>query len=127
MKSAYWRRNFRSCQKRFEPRRERALETPEDKRDTVQKFLAQKLGDKLKVTPKEVEKILQESDRATSTELEKKIDGWVRLQRSFQKYSGALGYWAPSCHAPITTRQCRESRPQSRARTSHDTQCTRED
>jgi len=61
-----------------------ALETPEDKRDAVQKFLAQKLGNKLKVTSKEVERILQEPDKTKSHELEEKIADWVRLQRSFQ-------------------------------------------
>ena len=58
-----------------------ALATPEDERDAVQKFLAGKFEEQLKVTPEEVAKALNEEHRATHeklTEQSKVLNGYRR-------------------------------------------------
>ena len=65
-----------------------ALETPSDKRTPVQKYLASKLEKPLAVSAEEIDKALNESDRATGLKLQEKINTMKTWRRSYGKIDG---------------------------------------
>ena len=71
-----------------EPLREEtrtAFETPEEKRDQIQKFLFGKLKKILEVTPQEVGRALNETDQAVTAQLDGQIEELGSQRRSFGK------------------------------------------
>ena len=62
-----------------------ALATPEDERDAVQKFLAEKFEEQLTVPPEEVAKALSEEHRATREKLTQQIRVLNGYRRSWDK------------------------------------------
>ncbi len=62
-----------------------ALATEEEKRDDVQKYLVEKFESMLEVTPEEVDKELDEADRATAEKLKAQISTWNGYRRKLEK------------------------------------------
>ncbi len=62
-----------------------ALETAADKRTKVQKYLAEKLGPLLKVTPAEVDQALDDAARQKTSGLNKRISELSGTKRSYDK------------------------------------------
>lgn len=62
-----------------------ALETPADKRNEVQKYLVEKLGPTLAVSPDEVTAALNDAERKQAAELQARIDGLNATRRSYGK------------------------------------------
>jgi hypothetical protein len=62
-----------------------ALDTPADKRNDVQKYLAEKLGPLLKVMPAEVEQALDDAARQKTSESNKRIAELNGTKRSYDK------------------------------------------
>jgi hypothetical protein len=71
----------------------KALETPAEKRDAVQKYLAEKLGPMLKVAPDEVARALSEAERGKIATLNEKIAALNARRQSYGKIQAA---WEPS-------------------------------
>ncbi|HEY7159019.1 MAG TPA: PSD1 and planctomycete cytochrome C domain-containing protein [Gemmataceae bacterium] len=69
-----------------------ALQTPSEKRNAVQKYLAEKLGPSLKVVPEEVARSLGENDRVKVAEWQRTIAGLKGQRQSFGKIQAA---WEP--------------------------------
>jgi hypothetical protein len=66
-----------------------ALQTPAEKRNAVQKYLADKLGPSLKVVPEEVARVLGENDRVKVAERQRTIAGLDGQRQSFGKIQAA--------------------------------------
>jgi hypothetical protein len=62
-----------------------AIQTPLDKRDAVQKYLAGKFESSLRVRPEEVKAALSESDRAADKQLDREAGDLKARRRSFGK------------------------------------------
>ena len=62
-----------------------AVETPAEKRSEVQKYLADKLGPLLKVTPAEIDQALDETARLKAAELNQRIAEFNTTKRSYGK------------------------------------------
>jgi hypothetical protein len=66
-----------------------ALATPADKRNAVQKYLAEKLGKSLEVGAEEVSRALNDADRARAAALDRKIAEQKAERRSYGKIQAA--------------------------------------
>ena len=81
-----------------EPLREEtrtAFETAEEKRDRIQKFLFNKLGKILEVTPEEVSQVLNQEDTLASTKLQDEIGKLESQRRSFGKIQALWDVGSP--------------------------------
>ena len=76
----------------------KAIQTSEDKRTGVQKYLLSKLGTQLEVRPEEIDRALSARDRATVTALKEQIKSLAREKRS---YGIIRAFWEPGS-APST-------------------------
>jgi hypothetical protein len=77
-----------------------ALQTPAEKRNAIQKYLAEKLGPMLAVTPEEMSRSLSDTDRAKAAALEQQIAALNSQRRSFGKIQAA---WDASEDRPPAT------------------------
>ena len=75
-----------------------AWQTPEEKRSEIQKYLAEKFGTLLEVTPEEVDKALSEEHKAEAAGLRKKIDTLEGYRRSFNRIEALFDVGPP----PVT-------------------------
>ena len=75
-----------------------AWQTPEEKRDEIQKYLAEKFGTLLEVKPEEVDKALSEEHKAEAAVLRNKIDTLEGYRRSFNKIQALFDVGPP----PVT-------------------------
>jgi len=73
-----------------------ALDTPADKQDDVQKYLAKKFGDNLKVKPEEVEKALKEADTVAKAKIDQQIKTLNGYRRPLEKIQVLLDVGPPS-------------------------------
>lgn len=62
-----------------------ALQTSEEERDEVQRFLVEKFKDTLQVKLEEVDKALSEEDKAAAEEIHRQIETLESYRRSFEK------------------------------------------
>ncbi|HYI96956.1 MAG TPA: PSD1 and planctomycete cytochrome C domain-containing protein [Bryobacteraceae bacterium] len=62
-----------------------AVQTPKDKRDTVQQFLAKKFGASLEVKPAEIDSALNPEDKKVNTRLNQEITTLNGYKRSYDK------------------------------------------
>lgn len=62
-----------------------ALDTPADKRDDVQKYLARKFGPVLKVTDEALRKLFSQADQGTVQKLDEQIKGYERQRKKLGK------------------------------------------
>jgi cytochrome c553 len=74
-----------------------ALATPADKRNAVQRYLAEKLGPSLQVPPKEVSRAVSDSDRAKYNELKGRITSLKGRKHASGKIQAA---WEPGAAPP---------------------------
>ena len=72
-----------------------ALQTPEEKRDEVQTYLAAKFEKLLEVKPEEVEEALGEEDREEASRIKKKIETLQGYRRSFSKIQALYDVGSP--------------------------------
>ena len=75
-----------------------AWQTPEEKRDEIQKYLAEKFGTLLEVKPEEVKKALSEEHKAEAAVFQKKIDTLEGYRRSFNRIEALFDVGPP----PVT-------------------------
>ena len=75
-----------------------AWQTPEEKRDEIQKYLAEKFGTLLEVKPEEVKKALSEEHKAEAAVFQKKIDSLEGYRRSFNRIEALFDVGPP----PVT-------------------------
>ncbi len=75
-----------------------AIETAADKRNEIQKYLAEKLGPLLKVAPAELDQALDDAARQKTAELNKQVGGLQATKRSYDKIQ-ALWDLGPPPHA----------------------------
>lgn len=75
-----------------------AWQTPEEKRDEIQQYLAKKFGTLLEVTPEEVKKALSEEHKAEAAGFQKKIDTLEGYRRSFNRIEALFDVGPP----PVT-------------------------
>ena len=62
-----------------------AMDTPKEKQDDVQKYLVKKFTPALKIADTDIEKILNEADKATVAKLEDQIHVWNGYRRKLEK------------------------------------------
>ena len=75
-----------------------AWQTPEEKRDEIQKYLVEKFGTLLEVKPEEVKEALSEEHRAEAAVFQKKIDTLEGYRRSFNRIEALFDVGPP----PVT-------------------------
>ncbi len=75
-----------------------AWQMPEEKRDEIQKYLAEKFGTLLEVKPEEVDKALSEEHKAEAAGFRKKIDTLEGYRRSFNRIEALFDVGPP----PVT-------------------------
>ena len=72
-----------------------ALETPAEKRSDVQKYLVEKLGPVVNVTPAEIDQALDEAARQKAAELNGRISALAGTKRSYDKIQALWDLNAP--------------------------------
>ena len=72
-----------------------ALQTPEEKRNEVQQYLAKKFQELLEVKPEEVETALTEEDRGEASRIRKKIETLEGYRRSYSKIQALFDVGSP--------------------------------